>query len=358
MTTNTAYGYTEQLEQYRLNNNLTGYGVGRVIAEHKSRYVLQADGTEYSAEIIGNLRYSADSRADLPVVGDWVAFIDAEDNQALIYQVFPRQSTLERQQVGDDGERQIIATNVDTALIVASANRDFNINRVQRYLTICNASNINAMVILNKVDLVTEAEASQLLADVTQRLPEVLVLPYSNINQHGNTELHAVLEKGKTYCLLGSSGVGKSTLLNNLMGKDIMQTGEISAYAERGKHVTTHRELRITPNGIIVIDNPGMREIGVTDGGLEQTFDQIEQLANQCKFNDCSHTQEVGCAVQNAIATGELSQETFDNYMKMRREQAHFNSSSLEKRRKYKKLTKHIRKTAISKRSDRNREQI
>lgn len=349
MITNKDLGYRAEFDVFREAH--PDHEVGRVIAQHRSRYVVKSGDVEYSAEIIGNLRYSAESRADLPAVGDWVTFQPIDDDSALIYHVFPRISTLARQQVGAQGEAQIIATNIDTAFIVLSVNRDFSINRLERYLTICHASNVSAVVVLSKVDLIDDTALTALTADIEKRLPDLPLVALSSAIGQGLDAVKSHLQAGKTYCLLGSSGVGKSTLCNALMGENVMQTGEISTGADRGKHITTHRELNLTSDGAILIDNPGMREIGVTEGGLESTFEYIETLAQQCKFNDCTHTNEIGCTVQQAIEQGELGQETFDNYLKVQREQAHFESTNHERKQKYKALSKRVRQAQKGKKN-------
>ena len=342
-------GYTEKLEGYRKERHLEVFDVGRVILEHKDNYVVKTTTAEYNAELIGNLRFTAESRYDLPAVGDWVAFSEYDENKALIHAVYPRHSMLERQAAGKSVQPQIIATNIDYGLIVQSVNRDFNINRLERYLTICNTSHVTPIIILTKIDLLEEEKLKVLLAKIKERIKGIAIRTISNVSQQGLHDMANLVEKGKTYCLLGSSGVGKSTLLNKLSGKELMTTAEISAGIDRGKHVTTHRELVVLPNGGIFIDNPGMREIGVTDTsvGLEITFDEIVELSQNCKFNNCTHTSEEGCAIRNAIEKGELDSDSYANFQKMEKERAFFESSIEEKRKKDKdfgKMIKNVKK--------------
>jgi len=338
-------GYSSELEKYRKGQNLDALGVGRVISEHKERYVVKTSEKEYEAEILGNLRFTAQSRSDLPAVGDWVAISAYDEDKALIHAVFPRKSMVERQKVGKLGEKQIIAANIDKALIVQAVDRDFSINRFERYLTICNNSNVQPIIVLNKIDLVDTTVLSQMMDAVHKRIKNVPVFAISNESKQGIEKLKGMIKKGKTYCLLGSSGVGKSTLLNTLADRQVMKTSTINVHSHRGRHVTTHRELRILEDGGILIDNPGMREVGIADsaGGLEITFDAIVGLSKDCRFKDCSHTTETGCAVLAALENGEIDHSTYDNYLKMERERAHFESTIAEKRKKDKALGKLIK---------------
>ncbi|MDX5481021.1 MAG: ribosome small subunit-dependent GTPase A [Hymenobacteraceae bacterium] len=346
-------GYNAALERYRKSHHLDSFEVGRVVSEHKERYTVRTAEHEYDAEITGNLRYTATQRADFPAVGDWVAVSEYSHEKALIHAVFPRTSTIERQAVGQHGEKQIIATNIDVALIVQAVDRDFNINRLERYLTICNAAKVKPIILLNKIDLVGENQLSALVDKVRERVKKVPIITMSNETLQGMEALHNMILKGNTYCLLGSSGVGKSTLLNTLTRSGRMTTGTISASTSKGKHVTTHRELIVLNSGGILIDNPGIREVGITDAaaGLESIFEQIAALAPTCKFKDCSHTTEAGCAVLEAVSAGLIDESAYENYLKMEREKAHFQSTVAERRKKdkefgkmmkqYKKRTRH-----------------
>ena len=347
-------GYHSTLDLYRKEHALEAFEVGRVIAEHKERYVVKTPEKEFDAEILGNLRYTAQSRADFPAVGDWVAISEYDDDSVIIHSLLPRRSILERQSVGKKGDKQIIATNIDFAFIVQAVDRDFSLNRIERYLTICNASKVEPIVLLNKIDMTDEVILRQMIDSVKKRLPHVLVYAISNTTLKGIATLKNSLEKGKTYCLLGSSGVGKSTLLNILSGKELMTTDSISTHSNRGKHVTTHRELHVLKDGGILIDNPGMREVGITDaqGGLEHTFDSIFELSKDCKFKDCSHTVEIGCAVKEALEHGVIDQQSYENYLKMSKEKAHFETSVAEKRKRDKvfgKLMKNYKKDNFGK---------
>jgi len=331
-------GYSDDLKQYRINQNRDGFEIGRIIAEHKERYIVRTDKGEFEAEITGNMRFTAENRSDYPAVGDWVAVKVYEPDLAIIHEIIPRKSVLERQAVGKKGEKQVIAANIDYAFIVQSADRDFNINRIERYLTICHSAGIEPIIILSKTDLVTETELHNLLDEITTRIKNVEVIPVSNQTLSGYDKFKSKLNKGNTYCFLGSSGVGKSTLINNLSGREIMKTGPLSTITKKGKHTTDHRELIILDNGSILIDNPGMREVGITDadGGLETTFDTIIQFSANCRYSDCTHTSEKECAVLEAVEKGLISKSSYENYLKMEREKARFQTSIVEKRKKEK----------------------
>ena len=338
-------GYNINLENYRKDQCLESFNVGRVVSEHKERYVVRTTENEYDAEIIGNLRFSANKRSDFPAVGDWVAISEYDENKVLIHSVFLRNTIIERQAVGKQGEKQIIATNIDFAFIVQAVDRDFNINRIERYLTICNTSKVRPFIILTKIDLINDIVLTKMISEVQERVKQVPVIAISNETKKGIERLKERIVKGKTYCLLGSSGVGKSTLLNNLSGKQLMKTNSISTITNKGRHVTSHRELIVLENGGILIDNPGMREVGIADStsGIEMTFDEIIELSKNCKFKDCTHTDEIRCAVLEAVESGEIDKASYENYLKMEREKEHFESTVAERRKKDKDFGKMIK---------------
>jgi len=319
-----------------------GFEIGRIIAEHKERYIVRTQKGDLDAEITGNLRFSAESREDFPAVGDWVALTIYDDNFSVIHKIFPRYSVISRRAAGKYGEIQVIAANIDFAFIVQAIDRDFSVNRLERYLTICNQSKVTPVIILTKIDLIDAQRISEILSAVSSRIKNVKIIAISNESFDGFDDVKKVIQKGKTYCFLGSSGVGKSTMINNLSGKNLMRTDEISSAADRGRHITTHRELIVLESGGILIDNPGMREVGITDAadGLETTFNEIAVLSEKCRFKDCTHTSETGCAVIAAVNAGELDKESYENYLKMEKEKSFFESSALERRQKDKQFGK------------------
>lgn len=347
-------GYNHHLRSYRSENGLDAFLVGRVALEHRERYQVLTEEGELEAELLGNLRYTAQNRSDLPVVGDWVAIAPYDTGKGLIHAVYPRQTLLERKAVGKAGEKQPIAANIDVGLIVQSLNRDLSLNRLERYLTICHTAGIAPVILLSKIDLVDAEILNDTLNTVNDRFKEIPVFPFSNLDGVGLEEVLVNIDRGKTYCLLGSSGVGKSSLINSLSGVKLMDTGAISDRIDRGKHVTTHRELILLESGAVLIDNPGMREVGIADSssGLEITFEEIHDLATTCKFKDCSHVNEKGCSVLAALESGQLSEDTYEHFMKLGREEAHYSSTVHERREKDKRFGKLIKSVMSQKKKD------
>lgn len=310
--------------------------IGRVIVEHKDRYMIQTINEIFQAEITGGLRYSAESRADLPAVGDWVRFSIYDDNSAIITEVLPRYSSLNRQAVGKFGEKQIIASNVDVAFIMQAVGQDFNLNRLERYIAICNTSSIQPVILLSKTDLISEGDLAAITEQIENRIKNIPVYPVSNQTQFGYDKLREIIKTGNTYCILGSSGVGKSSLANNLLRSSKLKVDEISESTNKGRHTTSHRELVILPEGGVLIDTPGMRELGLAGDSedIVHTFNQIAELARNCKFTDCQHIEEPGCVVLEALESGELDEAAYRNYQKLKREQAHFSRTIAERRAK------------------------
>lgn len=338
-------GYNDELEQFRVEHNLEGLEVGRVITEQKERYIVRTVAGEFEAEITGNMRFTARGREDFPAVGDWVALVAYDFELAIIHHILPRFSTIKRQAVGHTGEVQIIATNIDCAFLVQAFDRDFNINRLERYLTLCNSSRVWPVIVLTKADLIDEPQQQAVVDRLSARIKNIPIVVLSNETHSGYEAIAKLIKRGKTYCMLGSSGVGKSTLLNNLSGKSVMKTDAISQSTHKGRHVTTSRELIVLESGGILIDNPGMREVGIADSesGLEITFDTIVRLAEGCKFKDCTHTTETGCCILDAVERGEIDQASYENYLKMEREKAHFESSVADRRKKDKEFGKMVK---------------
>jgi ribosome biogenesis GTPase len=339
------FGYNDNIEKLRIQHNLLDFEIGRIISEHKERYIVKTEKGEFDAEITGNLRYTANTREDFPAIGDWVTISEYDDYKVLIHSILPRKTIIKRQAVGRHVEKQIIATNVDFAFIVQAIDRDFNINRVERYLTICNASNVKPIIILNKIDLINDTALTNLISEVKERVKQSPIIAISNKSKKGIERLKEHIVVGKTYCLLGSSGVGKSSLLNNLLGKQKMKTNTISKSTNKGRHITSHRELIVLENGGIIIDNPGIREVGIADmvGGFEKTFEEIVELSKNCKFKDCSHTIEMGCAVVAAVESEKIDKLFYENYLKMKREQEYYESTVAEKRQKDKNFGKMVK---------------
>ncbi len=338
-------GYRPEHEAFRKEQNLKDFEIGRVITEHKDRYLVRTLNGVLEAEITGNMRFTAKSRYDFPAVGDWVALTVYDTYFAIIHHLFPRFSFIRRHVAGKTSDIQIIASNIDVAFIIQSVDRDYNINRLERYLAICQTSMVSPVIVLSKVDLIDSTLLENYMKQIHNRIPNVPLLTLSNESRHGLDSLQNIIQKGKTYCLLGSSGVGKSSLINNLLRTRQMKTNDISIQTQRGRHITSHRELIVMEQGGIIIDNPGMREIGIADHseGLNQTFTMIQQLATHCKYTDCTHTNESGCAVIEAVEKHQLNSDSYLNYLKMEREKNHFETSAFEKRKKDKSFGKMIK---------------
>jgi len=332
----TDLGFTTDIEKYFTENGLSDFSPARVTQEHKERYIVSDGENEYDAEITGNLRFTAESRADFPAVGDWVAISIYDSTMSIIHKVLPRKTVLERQAVGKPGEKQIISANIDVALILQSIDNNFNINRLERYLTISYSAGIEPVLVISKIDLVSETEIEKALISLDLRDKKIKTILLSNTSLTGLDQILNLIHKGKTYCIVGSSGVGKSTLINNLLKKNVLKTGPISESTNKGRHITSHRELFVLDNGGIIIDTPGMKELGVIDNsdGLNTTFDDIFNLSLRCKFPNCTHSIESGCAVLEAKEKGIISRESLDNFRKILREQERFKITIAEKRRK------------------------
>jgi ribosome biogenesis GTPase / thiamine phosphate phosphatase len=341
----TDLGLTDEITSYVKNNNLSDFTLGRVTQEHRERYIVSTGENEYDAEITGNLRFSANSRADFPSVGDWVAMTIYDSDLAIIHKILPRKSVLERQAVGKFGEKQIISANIDVAFIIQSIDNNFNINRLERYLTICYSANIEPVVVISKIDLSTDNDILNASKKLEIREKKVKYILLSNVTQQGLDQILEVLQKGKSYCVVGSSGVGKSTLINNLLKKNILKTGQISQSTNKGRHITEHRELFVLGNGGIIIDTPGMKELGMTDNmeGIKTTFQEIFDLSLRCKFTDCEHMDETGCAVIKALNNGIIDKDSLDNFIKIQSEQQRFQTTLVEKHKKDKAFGKMLK---------------
>jgi ribosome biogenesis GTPase len=295
------------------------------------------------------MRYQAATRTDFPAVGDWVvvSIIDDEE-RAKIHEILPRKSKFSRKAVGAQTDEQIIATNIDTVFLVSGLDRDFNLRRIERYLILVWESGANPVIILNKADLCDEVE--QRKAEVEAIAPSVPIISLSAIENQGLDALTPYLGTGQTVALIGSSGVGKSTITNQLAKKDIQAVQTVRKGDNRGRHTTTHRELIILPSGGLLIDTPGMREIQMWNGseGFQETFTDINTLATECRFRNCQHESEPGCAVQQALLDGTLDKQRFRNYRKLQQELEYNNrkqdqKASLAEKEKWKKIHKALR---------------
>ncbi|WP_423189805.1 ribosome small subunit-dependent GTPase A [Alkalibacterium sp. f15] len=293
--------------------------VGRVISQSKDIYKVATENGELLAQISGKFRYDVVVSSDYPAVGDFVMLDRNEDTsgKVIIHKVLTRKSAFIRKASGTSHDEQIIAANIDTVFICMSLNKDFNLRRIERYLGITWDSGATPVIVLTKADLCDDV--NQKLLDLETVACGVDVLVTSSVDDDGHSSVQKYFGVGKTVAFLGSSGVGKSTLINKLTGKNTIKTNELRN-DDKGRHTTTRREIIILPNGGVVIDTPGMREIGLESADLSITFADIDTLAAGCKFNDCSHISEPGCAVKKAIREGELTEERFASYLKLKKE--------------------------------------
>ncbi len=326
--------------------------MARVLAVHRESLIITKGPGEVFAELSGNLLYGADSSLSLPTTGDWVYadFYD-DDSHAIIHGVGPRKTLLKRKTSGKTVDFQLIAANIDIAFIIQSVDYNLNLRRLERYLVMVNESKIIPVILLSKCDLISQAELEEIKVKVLSIAPQSTVLAFSNLSGENIDDIKNSLLSGHTYCLLGSSGVGKTTLLNSILGSEQFETQSVSKKESKGRHTTTSRQLILLDNGAMLIDTPGMRELGniSVDSGIDETFLEILELAQHCKFNNCSHTGEKGCAIQTALDNGELLEERYKNYIKMKNESAFHEMSYSEKRKKDKDFGKMIKSVKKSK---------
>jgi ribosome biogenesis GTPase len=333
-----------------------GFVPGRVVFEDNLGYRVQTADGEVPAKITGKLRYEAQDREQLPAVGDWVALkTSSKASNAMVHAVLPRRSRFARKVAGARTEQQIVGANIDTVLIVTSLNSDFSVRRVERYLLLARESGADPVVVLSKADLCDDVESA--IESVREAAGEVAVYAVSARTGQGIENVRSYLRIGETVALLGSSGVGKSTLINHLLGYERQQIKEIRESDGRGQHATRHRELILLPDGGLVLDTPGMRELQLWGGteGLQQTFVDVEAISLGCRFSDCTHEREPGCAVREALESGALESGRLESYFKLQREirsfeVRHNDLASRLNRQKWKKLTKQAKERARTKR--------
>lgn len=339
-------GYIDWFKSNTDGDKLDTFQIARVTAVFKDKYNLHTGLYALPAEISGKLMFTADSPLDFPTVGDWVYIQTFDENTfAIIDSVLPRKTLLKRKSAGRKVDVQLIAANIDFAFIIQSLNEDFNLNRLERYLIMVKDEEIQPIILLSKCDLSSPAEVQDQVSDLQSRYPDLDIFPFSNNNLKGIDQIKTKMKRSNTYCLLGSSGVGKTTFLNTLLGSEQFETRAIREKDGKGKHTTTHRQLVFLQNGAMMVDTPGMRELGniQIDSGFEAIFDDILELSKQCRFSDCTHTGEKGCVLRKSIADGIITQDHFDNYTKMHKETSFNEMSYLERRNKDKAFGKMIK---------------
>ncbi len=341
-------GYSRFFEDHRLKLGVHVDCLARVTAEHRGAYeIINLDG-EFRTTVSGKIMLNASRRNDYPAVGDWVVVKDDAEDTKVIESILPRRTFLQKKYSGKN-EAQLIASNVDVAFIVESMDRDYNVNRFERYIVLALEGSVRPVVILNKVDLITDTELSARVEQLRQRFHDVDILRTSVLAEDGLNELSNYIQNGSTYCFLGSSGVGKSSIINKLINKDSIETKEIGAKTGRGRHTTTARGTYFTSAGGIIIDNPGSREVGIVGFGSDAKgiFKDINKYSQSCRFKDCGHQNEAGCAVLGAIELGDIDSSQYENYLKLQKEIEHYEMSSQERRQKDKKFGKFIKNAKV-----------
>ena len=322
------------------------FSIARIIEVNRNSYKACIGQHNIIAELSGKFVFNVKNSMDYPTVGDWVVIRRFNDKSVVkIHSVLPRKSLLKRKDPGKAVGFQLIAANIDCAFVMQSVDSNFDLNRLERYLVMVNESQIQPILVLSKTDLISANELSEINKKIKRFNSKYPFLPISNVTNSGIKALRNKLKSKQTYCLLGSSGVGKTTLLNTLLGENLFKVDEVREKDSKGRHTTSKRQLIRLESGPVFIDTPGMRELGniAVSTGLEETFDKIISYSSQCHFNDCSHTHEKDCAVIAAVEQGIIDEDRYKNFLKIQKESAFYESSLLDKQRKDKAFSK-IRK--------------
>lgn len=336
------YGWDEQMNKH-LRNYPQEMVAGRVLTVHKTNYNVITSNGEYSCELSGQMQFNK-TQNEWPHTGDWVMLLPF-DNKGIITEVLPRKTVLARKYPGKTTDKQILTVNIDTAILVQGMDRDYNPARLERMLVGLNDAGINAIIVLNKIDIAPDAQ--QQIDHIRHLIPDTPVIGLSAMYGDQMEQLNALMQSKLTYVLLGTSGAGKSTLLNYLANQDLQKTNALSDAVGKGQHTTTGRELFLLPNGSLMIDTPGVREFALALDQPEMVasaFNEIDRLSRLCKYKDCTHTNEAGCAVIEAVHQHNLDEAVYNSYLKLKREADHYAASSMDKKRKSKDISKLVKK--------------
>ncbi|MCX7983935.1 MAG: ribosome small subunit-dependent GTPase A [Bacteroidetes bacterium] len=333
-------GYTEEVAKCAEPYHAGGYTIARVTQMVKQRYLVRTEALEIPAEVSGRFMFTSRTREEYPVVGDWVAVtLHDQDTHAVIHHVLPRRTVLQRRAPGKRIENQIIATNVDAVFIIFPLNQSWTPHALERYLILVRQSGAQPYVFLSKRDVCTDDHVRDVLGRISTVCANETVSAYSLYDAADIHYIASFIHRGTTFCLIGPSGAGKSSLINALVGKEVLPTGEVREYDAKGRHITTKRQLVVLEKGGVLIDTPGMREVGLwqAEDGLWETFDDILEIGTACKFRDCTHTHEPQCAVRKAVEEKILAEDRYNSYIRYYQElhelATHLNPKELKERR-------------------------
>ena len=333
MTSLHQLGWRGSFDQHFRPFQEQGFNVGRIAIENRDNYLVLNGGNEFFGEVTGKLLFNAKSSSDLPKVGDWVVIsLFESENKAIIHEILPRMTKFSRKIAGTKTEEQILATNIDHIFIVQSCDNDFSLRRLERQMVMVYEGGAKPIVVLNKIDLCDQYE--EYISQILRIVPDDEIVAVSAKTDLGMDRLKSLLEAGQTFVFIGSSGVGKTSLINKIIGKDIFETNEVREKDATGRHTTTRRQLIVLTSGGLLIDTPGLREFQLweADEGLDEVYSEIVALSESCRFSDCTHTQEIGCAVLDAVENGILSKDRYESYLKLSRELAYLKNRQEQNR--------------------------